>query len=160
MLSSISDPVKILTNGVADLDPFQEFIKFLCFRSIFTTTYVLALNIKNTFLYNPEKFEFYAKMANKLEVELNTLFDENSVLVMPTFPFTAPFHHEMNVLWLSSGYTSIFNVLGLPSTQCPVGLNKQGLPIGVQIVSRKANDPLTISCAVEIERGFGGWKAP
>ena len=127
---------------------------------MFTPGYVIALNAKNSFLFNPDKVDFYKTLANKLYDQLNTLLDENSVLVMPTFPIPAPYHNEMYVLIGSCSYTSIFNVLGLPVTQCPIGLNKQGLPLGVQIVGRSGNDPLTISCALEIEKAFGGWKSP
>jgi fatty acid amide hydrolase 2 len=30
-------------------------------------------------------------------------------------------------------YTMVFNVLGLPSTHVPLGLNKDGIPIGIQV---------------------------
>ncbi|GIY79559.1 fatty-acid amide hydrolase 2-A [Caerostris darwini] len=57
-------------------------------------------------------------------------------------------------------YTGIFNVLGLPVTQCPLGFNKEGLPYGIQIVGGKNSDPLTIACAVELEKAFGVLTTP
>jgi fatty acid amide hydrolase 2 len=30
-------------------------------------------------------------------------------------------------------FTMIFNVLGLPSTNIPLGFNKEGMPIGIQV---------------------------
>jgi fatty acid amide hydrolase 2 len=30
-------------------------------------------------------------------------------------------------------YSMIFNVLGLPSTHVPLGLNEEGMPIGIQV---------------------------
>jgi Asp-tRNA(Asn)/Glu-tRNA(Gln) amidotransferase A subunit family amidase len=30
-------------------------------------------------------------------------------------------------------YAMIFNVLGLPSTHVPLGFNKEGMPIGIQV---------------------------
>lgn len=32
------------------------------------------------------------------------------------------------------------NALRLPSTQCPLGLNKNGLPLGIQVVANKLVD--------------------
>lgn len=54
----------------------------------------------------------------------------------------------------------IFNSIGLPVTQCPLGLNKDGLPIGFQVVGNVGKDHLTIAVAREIERAFGGWQEP
>ncbi|GBN72889.1 hypothetical protein AVEN_33772-1 [Araneus ventricosus] len=56
--------------------------------------------------------------------------------------------------------TSIVNILGLPSVYCPMGFSEQKLPYGIQIVGSKGNDALTIACAVELEKAFGGWKLP
>lgn len=160
LFSSIPDVGKTITAGKANLNPIQELVKFLCFRSMFTVAFVIALQAKNTFLYDESMVDFYKKIRNTLEDQLNDFLDENSVLILPTMPFPAPYHNEMLALTASAGYTAIFNVLGLPATQCPVGMNKQGLPLGLQIVSRRENDPLTIACAQEVERAFGGWKAP
>lgn len=53
------------------------------------------------------------------------------------------------------------NVLGFPSTQCPMGLcPKTGLPVGVQIVANHFNDHLTIRMAEYLEKNNGGWVPP
>ena len=57
-------------------------------------------------------------------------------------------------------YTMIFNVLGVPVTNCPLGLSKDGLPIGVQVVGMPFNDHMTIALAQEFEKAFGGWVSP
>ncbi|XP_045394051.1 fatty-acid amide hydrolase 2 isoform X2 [Lemur catta] len=54
----------------------------------------------------------------------------------------------------------IFNVLGLPVTQCPLGLNAEGLPLGIQVVAGPFNDHLTIAVAQYFEKTFGGWVCP
>ncbi|GBM94899.1 hypothetical protein AVEN_89819-1 [Araneus ventricosus] len=54
--------------------------------------------------------------------------------------------------------TSIVNILELPSIYFPMDFSEQKLPYGIQIVGSKGNDALTIACAVELEKTFGGWK--
>jgi fatty acid amide hydrolase 2 len=54
----------------------------------------------------------------------------------------------------------VFNLLGLPVTQVPLGLNRRGLPLGVQVAAADGNDHLTIAAALELERRFGGWVWP
>jgi fatty acid amide hydrolase 2 len=55
---------------------------------------------------------------------------------------------------------AIFNLLGLPVTQVPLGLGKEGLPLGVQVAAAGGADHLTIAAALELERRFGGWVRP
>jgi fatty acid amide hydrolase 2 len=57
-------------------------------------------------------------------------------------------------------YTAVFNVLELPVTQVPLGLDRHGLPLGVQVVARHGNDHLGIAVARELESAFGGWVPP
>ena len=56
--------------------------------------------------------------------------------------------------------SAVFNLLGLPVTQVPLGLNRRGLPLGVQVAAADGNDHLTIAAALELERRFGGWVSP
>lgn len=62
----------------------------------------------------------------------------------------------------SSGvsYLMIFNTLGLPSTHVPCGFDKNGLPIGIQVVAAPNQDRLCFAVAEELEKCFGGWIPP
>ena len=57
-------------------------------------------------------------------------------------------------------YTAILNVMHMPATQVPMGLNQHDLPLGVQICSMPGNDHLTLAAACELEKAFGGWVPP
>lgn len=57
-------------------------------------------------------------------------------------------------------YPGIINILGLPVTQCPLGLGEEGLPLGVQVGAGKLQDHLTLEVAVFLEKAFGGWRNP
>ncbi|XP_063793060.1 fatty-acid amide hydrolase 2 [Pseudophryne corroboree] len=104
-----------------------------------------------------------AKMIQKaknLKDELNSLLGNDGILLYPSHPKIAPKHHEPIAMPFNFAYTAIFNVLGLPVTQCPLGLSKAGLPLGIQIVSSQYNDHLTLALAQHLEKAFGGWKPP
>ena len=45
---------------------------------------------------------------------------------------------------------------GLPVTQVPLGLSREGLPVGLQVVGAPYQDHLTIAVAAQLERGLGG----
>lgn len=57
-------------------------------------------------------------------------------------------------------YAGIFNILGLPVTQCPLGLSVEGLPLGLQLVAGKLQDHLSLATALYLEKAFGGWREP
>jgi len=80
--------------------------------------------------------------------------------LFPTSATIAPFHNE--ILWRKTTniYSAIINCCLLPSTQVPICLNEEGMPVGIQIVANKNQDRLTLAVALEFEKAFGGWKQP
>lgn len=49
---------------------------------------------------------------------------------------------------------------GLPATAVPLGLSKDGLPVGVQVVGPFLEDRTPLKLAELIEREFGGFVPP
>ena len=45
-------------------------------------------------------------------------------------------------------------------TNVPMGLDRYGMPFGVQVIAAPNNDNLTIQVAEQLERQFGGWIPP
>ena len=101
-------------------------------------------------------------MLQALLDEITSLLGEGEggVLLYPSHPSPAPYHNQPLLTPFNFTYTAIFNALGLPVTQVPLGLSRQGLPVGVQVVGAPYQDHLTIAVAVELERGLGGWVSP
>lgn len=58
---------------------------------------------------------------------------ENGVLLYPTFSTTAYQHGESLLNVGGVGYPMIWNILGFPATTIPMGLSKNGLPIGISV---------------------------
>lgn len=51
-------------------------------------------------------------------------------------------------------------MLKFPVTQVPLGLSKEGLPLGIQVVAAPYQDHLAIAVAKELEKAFGGYVPP
>lgn len=47
-----------------------------------------------------------------------------------------------------------------PVTQIPMGLGKDGLPLGLQVVAAPHQDRLCVAVAKELEYAFGGYVPP
>ncbi len=84
----------------------------------------------------------------------------DGVLLNPPHPRVAPRHgRTVGRPWVITPVAT-FNLLGLPATVCPLGLNAEGLPTGVQVVAGRDRDHVSIAVALELERQFGGWVPP
>ncbi|XP_019875985.1 fatty-acid amide hydrolase 2-A-like isoform X2 [Aethina tumida] len=84
----------------------------------------------------------------------------NGVLIYPTWTNTASKHHEFYFHLASIMYVMMANTLGLPATHVPCGLDKNGLPVGIQVIAAPNQDRLCLAVAEELEKGFGGWVPP
>lgn len=103
------------------------------------------------------------KLVDELDVLRDRLSQElgaDGVMLYPSFTRPAPRHHWPLLRPFDFAYTAIVNVLGFPATQVPLGLSRQGLPLGVQVVAAHGNDHLTIATAQALEEIFGGWVPP
>jgi len=107
-----------------------------------------------------------AATREKLLARARTLADElvdaigDGVLLHPAQLTVAPQHRRTyGRPWLTTS-SSIFNLAGVPVTEVPLGLSRQGLPVGVQVAARHGADHLSIAIALELEAVFGGWVPP
>ena len=104
--------------------------------------------------------ERFVKLGEQLRAELAREMGEDGILLFPSYAQTAPKHHAPLLRPLQWVYTAILNVMMLPATQTPLGLDRRGLPLGVQVVGPHGRDELCIAGALELERAFGGWVPP
>jgi aspartyl-tRNA(Asn)/glutamyl-tRNA(Gln) amidotransferase subunit A len=80
-----------------------------------------------------------AEIKRKCEL----LFEVYDVLILPTTPISAPALEGENAVERArqlTRFTAPFNLGGLPALTVPCGFTKEGLPIGLQIVSRAWNE--------------------
>jgi fatty acid amide hydrolase 2 len=99
-------------------------------------------------------------MCEKLDEQFQSILGNDGVFLYPSHPILAPYHNEPIFYPFNFAYTGIFNALGYPVTQVPLGLSKDGFPLGLQVAGTMNNDRLTIAVAGELERGFKGWVEP
>ena len=99
-------------------------------------------------------------LRDKLRAELVTWMEAIPILVCPVGA-TPAFKHDtlkVNVNGTAMGtfrafsYAQAFNVFDLPVVTIPAGRSKAGLPIGVQIVGRPAEEELVLRVAELVEK--------
>ncbi|MDP3278206.1 MAG: amidase [Deltaproteobacteria bacterium] len=95
-----------------------------------------------------------------LRVKLTQLLGDRGVLLMPPYARTAPPHQRALLRPIEYGFTAVINALEFPATSVPMGLDSEGLPLGVQVIGGWQMDHLTIACAQWLEADGQRWTAP
>jgi len=83
------------------------------------------------------------------------LFDTVDLLALPATPTVAPLREGADAVAAAArltGLTSPFNLTGLPAISIPCGHDTDGLPIGLQLVSRRWGEALLLRAANAYER--------
>ncbi|XP_037531630.1 fatty-acid amide hydrolase 2-B [Nematolebias whitei] len=138
--------------------PLWELLKWMVGRSDHTMAAILLAVVEKT--YGSKTSPSLIQKKEKLQKEFEELLGTDGILFYPSHPRVAPKHHHPLFTAFDFSYTGILNILGLPVTQCPLGLGQEGLPLGLQVVAGKLQDHLTLAVALYLEKTFGGWRSP
>ena len=82
-------------------------------------------------------------------------FESYDLLITPTTPIAAPTiagHDAVEQAGRLTRFTAPFNLTGLPALSLPCGFTSEGLPIGLQIVSRAWADAKALNAAYAYEQ--------
>lgn len=163
------DPViKIINEGCpGTLNVYTEFLKGLIGWSVHTLHILLFALVTHSL---PDKDSKWVKegiaLGHRLKREVEELMGSkcstpHAVLILPSYPTSVPKHGTTIPRNGNISYFTILNLLGLPATQIPIGLDKKtGTPLGIQVATKGHSDQVSIAAAVHLERLFGGWVPP
>ncbi|CAI5669222.1 unnamed protein product [Oreochromis niloticus] len=138
--------------------PLWELLKWMIGKSDHTLAAIVVGLVEMTRM--SKKSSSIIQIKEKLQKEVDELLGADGVFLYPSHPRVAPKHHHPLLRPFDFSYTGIINMLGLPVTQCPLGVGEEGLPLGVQVIAGKLQDHLTLAVALHLEKTFGGWKDP
>lgn len=133
------------TNG----ELMRELMRLVTFRSKSMTITVLY-GVANKIVKNmPKNRKDKAhEIITKMSQTLQEILGDNGVLLFPSFPDTAHHHHDIFRRVFDTSYLALFNALGFPVTNCPLGLASDGMPLGIQVYLHIPNTGLLPLCVV------------
>lgn len=98
---------------------------------------------------------------------IDKLFQDVDVFITPVWPFALPTIEDSDVgakpeaagLMQRIGHnTRPINFLGLPAVVIPIGLDKNGLPLSIQLVGKPFAEKLLLRVAFHFEQHFAFWQ--
>jgi aspartyl-tRNA(Asn)/glutamyl-tRNA(Gln) amidotransferase subunit A len=94
------------------------------------------------------------KVRRKLVNQINEIFKNFDFILMPTAPSVAFKIGEKSndpiEMYLADVYTVLANLVGMPAISLPVAQDKEGLPIGMQLMAGPFNDGKLLSFSKQI----------
>lgn len=123
----------------------SEFLEDEVKRRIMIGTYSLSSG------YSDQFYKKASKVRTKLKHEFNKVFEEVDALLAPVSPVTAFKLGEKSndplAMYLVDIYTVTANLVGVPSLSIPSGKDKDGMPIGLQLMGKHFDDELLFEIA-------------
>ncbi len=161
MLDASNGPsfAAVMGQGVEISGP-RELARWLAGRSRHTLPAVLLTLVEKVPRLTPRRSRRFVDLGHALREEVTALLGPSGVLLFPPYPEVAPKHGHPILTMFHWVYAAIWNVLEVPVTQVPLGLDARGLPLGVQVAAVHGNDHLGIAVALALEEELGGWVPP
>lgn len=165
-MSLIEDDYPItyeMTNRKYHENLYIELLKALIGRSKYTAPTLMISFYKSKIMPlfpSLKENSHHIKRRDSLKNAINKLLGDDGVLLLPTIPTIRVKPSSTYLQFKNASYTGLFNCLNMTMTQIPMGLAKNGSPLGFQAVTTNLNDRFTIKLAEVIEEQFGGWVSP
>ena len=121
-----------------------------------------------TFALSTGYYDAYYKKALQVKALIKKAFDEAyekyDIILFPAAPTTAPKMGESLSdplkMYLSDIYTVSVNLAGLPGISVPCGFDKDGMPIGAQLVGAPLGDSVILNAAFAYQQLTDHHKKP
>lgn len=117
-------------------------------RRIMTGTFVLSASYYDAYYTKAQK------VRRLIKEETDRILDEYDFILSPTTPSTAFAIGEKTEdplsMYLEDLYTVQANVAGVPAISVPAGLDKKGLPIGLQLMGKSFSELALLNFSIQI----------
>jgi len=113
------------------------------------------------FVLSAGYYDAYYKKAQKvrhlIRDEFNKIFEEADLILSPVAPTVAPeigSIHDPLEMYKSDMYTIAVNLAGLPALSLPVGVDSEGMPIGLQLIGKAFDEQAVFDGALGLEQAI------
>ena len=89
-----------------------------------------------------------------IKKEYEKIFQEADLILAPIAPTVAPKLGQIQDpldMYKNDMYTLAINLVGLPALSLPIMKNKEGLPVGLQLIGKAFNEQPIFNTALSLE---------
>jgi aspartyl-tRNA(Asn)/glutamyl-tRNA(Gln) amidotransferase subunit A len=121
-------------------------------RRIMIGTYVLSAGYYDAYYLKAQK------VRRLIQNDFIEAFKKCDIILTPTSPLAAfpigdkTMRESPINMWLNDVFTVSVNLAGLPGMSLPIGLSKDGLPFGLQLIGRSFDEETIFKTAAVIEQ--------
>ncbi len=121
-------------------------------RRILIGTYVLSAGFYDAYYLKAQK------VRRLIKNDFDEAFKKCDVILTPTTPVEAFAIGDKTMsenpinMYLNDVYTVSVNLAGLPAMSLPIGLSKNGLPLGMQLIGKAFDEATIFKTAYQLER--------
>jgi aspartyl-tRNA(Asn)/glutamyl-tRNA(Gln) amidotransferase subunit A len=126
-------------------------------RRVMIGTYVLSAGYYDAYYVKAQKVRTLIKQ------DFDQAWQKCDVILTPATPSAAFAPGEITdpvQMYLNDVFTVTVNMAGLPGIAVPAGLDSQGLPLGLQLISKPFDEETLFQTAFAIEQAAGKFAAP
>ena len=115
-------------------------------------TYVLSAGFYDAYYLKAQK------VRRLIKNDFDEAFKKCDVILTPTSPVEAfaigdkTMNENPINMYLNDVYTVSVNLAGLPAMSLPIGLSKNGLPLGMQLIGKAFDEGTIFKTAYQLER--------
>ncbi|XP_052743462.1 fatty-acid amide hydrolase 2 [Bicyclus anynana] len=149
---------KLLANNEGEVNGLVELAKKLVGASQFTLAAIFKCLDEQ--VLPPVPAAWADRLTQQLKDDLLETLGSDGVLLFPSAPAPAPYHCEAFLRPFNFAFWGVFNALKFPAAQVPLGLNADGLPLGLQVVAAPQHDALCVAVAEHLGAMFQGYVPP
>jgi fatty acid amide hydrolase 2 len=150
---------RMLNGGEGRVRVARELVKLAIGRSAHTLPALALAAIEVIPKLMPGDTKGMIREASSFRRQLEDRIGDG-VMLYPTYTLPAPHHGVALRHPIDWAYTALINVMELPSTAVPLGLDGNGVPLGCQVVANNGQDHRSIAVALDLEKTLGGWVPP
>ncbi|MBC7492143.1 MAG: Asp-tRNA(Asn)/Glu-tRNA(Gln) amidotransferase subunit GatA, partial [Novosphingobium sp.] len=122
-------------------------------RRILIGTYVLSAGFYDAYYTQAQK------VRTLISRDFARAFEQVNVILAPTAPTAAFALGEKSAdplaMYLNDVFAVPASLAGLPAMSVPVGLNREGLPLGLQVIGKPFDEQGVLNAGLAIERRAG-----
>jgi len=122
-------------------------------RRVMIGTYVLSAGYYDAYYLQAQK------VRSRIAEDFTNAWEICDALLTPTCPSAAfPIGRKVNdpvTMYLNDIFTVTANLAGLPGISVPAALDKDGLPLGLQIIGRALDEETVFAAGAAIEKAAG-----